>query len=585
MAGEAERILEFGFLPKELPFEFTSADLKREFAAIQTALQALPLKAAEAEVFSLARGGHARRTLRIPNPLHYFKQSAIIGSHWASIKKITDSSQLSLSKPNITIRGGRATRQRPAGGDLAESRLIAIADKRYVLQTDFARFFASIYTHSIPWALHGKAKAKRNRKVGGAYFGNDIDKAIRDGQDGQTVGIPVGPDSSHIISELIAASVDGFAFPAKTSGYRYVDDYFLCFSSESEALSALDRLALAARHYEIDLNYSKTTIRRVEEVMDSLGLDELRDFSFANKTSVSRKELHALFSLASRLGATEENALKYAIRMLAQRAVLASDWQIFESYLLRSGTLSPNALDVIAFSLYRHALKGAPLNRERITNYFADIIVSGTLYNFHSNVVWALWAFKVLNYQVPERATKALPRSDNSAVALLALDLRERGQLAGTLSVSLWSTLLTNDGLYGEHWLLVYESIKKGWLAPKTPVLAADPLFAVLDAHDIEFYHEDRTENLTNKLRSRPAADGRSYNIGAIKWFLLAIDPVEPVGAADHAEPALTQDGIDQSVAADPEGERRPGLSSYGEADHQFEDADEDEDEYDYWEY
>lgn len=35
--------------------------------------------------------------------------------------------------------------------------------KRFVVKADISTFFPSIYTHSIPWALVGKAVAKQNR--------------------------------------------------------------------------------------------------------------------------------------------------------------------------------------------------------------------------------------------------------------------------------------------------------------------------------------------------------------------------------------------------------------------------------------
>lgn len=36
--------------------------------------------------------------------------------------------------------------------------------KRYVVKADISTCFPSIYTHSIPWALAGKATAKKNSR-------------------------------------------------------------------------------------------------------------------------------------------------------------------------------------------------------------------------------------------------------------------------------------------------------------------------------------------------------------------------------------------------------------------------------------
>ena len=555
--NKAKRLIGVGYLPKELPIEFTSTPLSRSYAPISALIQQQPPnRTGLAEKFNLARTGHAVRVLRVPNPIFFTAVATLIDANWDRLKTVTSSSSLSISKPLFRALGKdrrtRATNLSPSQ-DLPERRLLSVAGQRYVLQTDFARFFPSIYTHSIPWAIYGKSAAKRNRSP--ALFGNALDKAVRDGQGGQTVGLPVGPDSSHILSELIAARVDRAAFSRRTpSGFRYIDDYFLGFATEGAAMGALDRLAEAAREYELELNYSKTSIRSVQDMREGMGVDELRDFEFADPTNLTRSECHRIFAIAERLRETEEYALKFAIQMLAPRLVSAADWAILESYLLRSGTLAPNCLDLVAFMLYRHSLLGAPLNQERIIEYLTFIVSDGITYNRDSCVTWALWAFKSLGYQLPRKLTQRLSKTSNSIVALLALDLRDRGQLSGNLDVRPWTNLLQPDELYGEHWLLVYESVRSGWLNPVTPILQNDVIFNGLLHNNVQFYDNQRLARVTALLRHLPRAEGRNHSYGPIQSFLLAIDPqeaaAEPVQAVQPGpEPAVVN--IDQIAGGD----------------------------------
>src|SRR3546814_11832432 len=74
---------------------------------------------------------------------------------------------------------------------------------RYV-KTDSTRVYPSIYTHSIAWAILGKAhvKASHHTTAFKGHFANHLDKAVGAGQEGQTIGIPIGPDTSRIIAEL-----------------------------------------------------------------------------------------------------------------------------------------------------------------------------------------------------------------------------------------------------------------------------------------------------------------------------------------------------------------------------------------------
>src|SRR3546814_5011434 len=75
------------------------------------------------------------------------------------------------------------------------------------------RFYPSIYTHSIAWAILGKAhvKASHHTTAFKGHFANHLDKAVGAGQEGQTIGIPIGPDTSRIIAELVAVVVEEIA--------------------------------------------------------------------------------------------------------------------------------------------------------------------------------------------------------------------------------------------------------------------------------------------------------------------------------------------------------------------------------------
>ena len=121
-------------------------------------------------------------------------------------------------------------------------RAAARATGKIILHTDVSRFYNSIYTHSIPWALHTKLIAKQRRRDY-TLLGNRLDRALRNMQDGQTMGIAIGPDASLIISEIVLAAIDeSFQKSGRVRGLRYVDDYELVFSSTSEAEDGLARL-------------------------------------------------------------------------------------------------------------------------------------------------------------------------------------------------------------------------------------------------------------------------------------------------------------------------------------------------------
>lgn len=101
---------------------------------------------------------------------------------------------------------GRALGRKLPFRALAERRAELRSHGRFLVRADISRFYQSIYTHSVPWALHGKAFAKRYRRA--RNVGNQLDQLLRSCQDEQTNGIPIGPDSSLLVAEIILSAID-----------------------------------------------------------------------------------------------------------------------------------------------------------------------------------------------------------------------------------------------------------------------------------------------------------------------------------------------------------------------------------------
>lgn len=77
----------------------------------------------------------------------------------------------------------------------------------YVLHTDISDCYGSIYTHTVPWAIHTKPIAKAQRRDL-TLVGNTIDKHLQDMAYGQTNGIPQGSVLMDFIAEVILGYAD-----------------------------------------------------------------------------------------------------------------------------------------------------------------------------------------------------------------------------------------------------------------------------------------------------------------------------------------------------------------------------------------
>ena len=344
--NRVERLLRQGLLPSQLPPCFTTDTLASNHAVLSAAWLSLePGKpgispkapSGKSEVFSVARAGHQRRSTSISNPVAQTFLSQAIVNNWAAIVHHFRKSRISASHPRFRRDANRAA-SLPSMQNLFERRLLIGAGYRYVLRTDISRFFPTIYTHSIPWALHGKSVAKKNRKLTPKYFGNLLDTAVRQCQDEQTFGLPIGPDTSHIIAECIATAVDiDLAKRLRTNlvGFRYVDDYYLFFETQSAAEGALAHLVRCLKEFELQINFEKTKICRTEELEEDSWTHTLRSIDIANDGQRQRSDANHFFEIARSLARahSDESVMVYALRRVSSVIVRVDNWAPFEAQL------------------------------------------------------------------------------------------------------------------------------------------------------------------------------------------------------------------------------------------------------------
>jgi RNA-directed DNA polymerase len=179
---------------------------------------------------------------------------------------------------------------------------------RYLLHTDVANCYGSVYTHSIAWAIHGQAvaKAKRHRD---ALLGNQIDFLIRAGRNGQTNGIGQGSGLMDFVAELVLGYVDlevdrnlrarGDFEPTDVRVLRYRDDYRIFAHNEGDAERVLQAVSESLRAVGMKLSTAKTRVEGniVEGSLkpDKLAAIQLSDLGLENAKTLQKQliRIHA----------------------------------------------------------------------------------------------------------------------------------------------------------------------------------------------------------------------------------------------------------------------------------------------------
>jgi len=497
-------LLTRGYFPKELPRPF----LTDSFAKCVTASRVLPgdlakaavkgtkLRSAQTAIYSLARGGLLRRPLSICNPIHYFLLCKEITQNWAAIQPRVSGTMLAATAPEFKTKADERAIDGKFGqgarSDLAQhSRL----GRRYILQTDINRFYHSIYTHSIAWALHSKATAKAN-KTSFALLGNRIDYLIRMGQDQQTVGIPIGPDTSLLMAELIMQRCDETLLTKipRLKGHRFIDDYELSFQTRTEAEDAFHMLDACLAGFELALNPKKTQVLELPLPLEAPWATELKQFPFSrNSRQGQAADLNNYFSKAFALhsGNPGESVLSFAVAKFRTMSIDPANWTAFQKLLLLCAIPEPSSFPYVLEQIIVRKNAGAgPLvpELEEIAN---ELIVRHSALRHSSEVANAAWACLALRLRLHDAAVDEISKCDDSVVALLAIDCERHGLTSKPIDKSVWGSHMTADSLYDRHWLLAYEANIKNWLpnVRGADYVAKDVNFGFLKQNRVSFYN------------------------------------------------------------------------------------------------
>lgn len=303
-------LLARGYLPEKLPPVFTSNYFGRFADNHLSTNEYLTKKEHKTRpaLYNASKRGHQRRVFSITNPIAASDTALFLHNHWPAIVEHFGKSQFSASRPAIDAEGPRAIAI-TSHDELSHLKNERMAASRYVVSTDISRFFPSIYTHALSWAFHGKAQSKadphpRSRDV----FFNRLDYILRQAQDGQTIGIPIGPDSSRVIAEILATEVDA-DFLAQSGRekpvlLRHVDDIWIGARTQDDAEQLLYNYRSVLREYELDINELKTFISPTAKQVPHFWPKELGDllrseFAFGSARRSFATTKQSLFSTAS----------------------------------------------------------------------------------------------------------------------------------------------------------------------------------------------------------------------------------------------------------------------------------------------
>lgn len=344
-----------------------------------------------------------------------------------------------------------------------EHRLNRQALFRFELRTDITRFYPSIYTHSIAWAVEGKDTAKsRPNDLG--LLGNRIDKALRNCQEAQTNGIPIGPMSSQLVAELLLGRVDQRLDaqlrdgPTKLyEGSRSIDDYHVYTWDQETAFRAKNELYQGLAEFNLELNASKTSVSGLPSQPVPSWLLRIDAMPLEDPDSQREKDhILRLYSLARELA--DQNPAhsvmgRFVSRLRERVTSHRENAERIQDLCFKAMALDPRAISRVVGLLKEMKDDDIGLDEGKL-RYLLEAMVfrnrgAGNTYE----ICWTLWLNLLYEGSISDSCLRMLEGIQDPFVACLVLRHSELGLVARKPEVSAWQTIIDKDpeGLRGTN--------------------------------------------------------------------------------------------------------------------------------------
>ncbi len=455
-------MLQKGLFPETLPPCFTAVDLKRAMRGIvpSVRLKELHKRPTDYVRYNGTKHDGNRRFFGTPNPISYFYVADFVSRHWQEFDNRFANSPFSVSRPRV----GKDTDDRPiiipSLSELTTEASRKIGHSPYILKTDIAQFFPSIYTHSIAWSAHGIEMAKADTDPASkSIIFNRLDFLVRNCQLAETRGVLVGPDAFRVISEFIVAGIDEQLFVAVggeiVGAARHVDDYYIGLRSETAGLVVLSALREQLQRYNLNINDSKTKILSGLEPLNDLWAQGLRQDArrLSGYQMGSIEDVLVFINKALDLSAVfkTDSPVKIALRALDQiRMYRKDEWIDVEPYLQRIMFHHPHCIDYVALLAVKRVALNKDIDKQGWTAAAHDLLRRHLAFNHHHEIVWLLWLLLCCKLDIPDVLVVALMANHNSHIRSLLIAGFANGNIARKPKLSLGKKLPSTD----QNWLL-----------------------------------------------------------------------------------------------------------------------------------
>lgn len=511
-AARYKRFLDFGYFAPELPPCFSSRGLGAKGASLLSEIKRLPKVkgkpayqqfVSEKATFYHPRFKNTDRLHSVVNPISHLLLSSIIAKKFHRLKKVEKESRFSLSQSVFDWSGQRAL-PRPIFSKRDEFTSQLSPRFEYTVTTDVRAFYPSILTRSIAWAVHGRDASKI---LSSSLFANEIGLLVRNGQDGHTTGLPVGPDTSRILAEVVASRIDTEIDKVlnlkKGDAARFVDDYTFGCNSVEEGRKIIAEVRRAAAAFELDIGNEKTSIEPTNHLA-YVGWEAYLK-SHLPQNDPDKASFERFFYIVHDMTKRHANlnVERYAMSNCRKAFVASKEWSFLQEHIVSSyrknSTLIENLVEIMILRQRAHN----DVNIAALSDFIAARLPVLGSSQRTGEIIWLLYLACALRIKIQASALSMCLRLPNALVAILVTHAEVAGLIEGAIDRSFWQSYAKKAGLRSAMFLFAYEAALKGW-ETESAYCEDDEFYGLLLREQLSFFDVEHTsKDLSQVLKER----------------------------------------------------------------------------------
>lgn len=523
-----KELLEFGYYSDSIPNSFNISGILDNFNELSDNLGTKEFINTSPINFTIYKDDNSRRRISIPNIVSFIETSMLIEKNWENLLNESlsinshspifllrsypfDLIEISITdeivkRSDVELDSFNIPYKTKNGKYIKNSNFIESFEDNikvsqgfiYKINVDLEKFYDSIYTHSITWALCGLEKAKKMHEGSIAKskkykFGDKFDKAIRAMNRNQTSGIITGPFTSNIFSELILAKIDKYI---RDEGYifrRYVDDYEFYFHDKKEIEKFKIDLEGILGKFNLRINANKYL---EENYPFNIYHDFKNEFSEYEKKDGIRGVLNHALRLYN---SGHKGAILYSLKIIYYKEIdnKESNYvKIVFSILINLLFTQPSSGKLIIYFIKKNE---DVFNEHSNLQTILNLKIKQTInYRKDHETILYLEIVRKLNYRLTYENTQNILKGDNDLAIIITLYINKNNkdeEFQGLINILIKE--LENEKFNGKRWMLLNEmSVNKCFINQELEIKDSekskiDIFFSKLKKLNITFYDDN----------------------------------------------------------------------------------------------